>query len=104
MGLKRKAALDEVKKAWRESYRELLALGLPSAPPEMVHYTEEPFRPQPRLDREMHGGMATIIGRLREDPVLPNGIKYVLLSHNTKMGAAGGAVLSAEYLVKRGVI
>jgi aspartate-semialdehyde dehydrogenase len=104
VGLKRKAALDEVKKAWRESYAELPALKLPSAPPEMIHYTDEPFRPQPRLDRDLHGGMATVIGRLREDPVLPNGVKYVLLSHNTKMGAAGGAILSAEYLVKRGVV
>jgi aspartate-semialdehyde dehydrogenase len=30
--------------------------------------------------------------------VLENGVKYVLLSHNTKMGAAKGAVLMAECL------
>jgi aspartate-semialdehyde dehydrogenase len=104
VSLKKKAGLDDVKKVWRESYRELVSSKLPSAPPEMVHYTEEPFRPQPRLDRELHDGMATVIGRLREDPVLPNGIKYVLLSHNTKMGAAKGAILTAEYLIQRGVI
>jgi aspartate-semialdehyde dehydrogenase len=104
VSLRRKATLDEVKQVWRESYRELLALKLPSAPPEMIHYTEEPFRPQPRLDRELNDGMTTVIGRLREDPVLPSGIKYVLLSHNTKMGAAKGAMLTAEWLVKRGVI
>jgi aspartate-semialdehyde dehydrogenase len=52
----------------------------------------------------MYDGMATVIGRLREDPVLPNGIKYVLLSHNTKMGAAKGAILTAEYLISKGVI
>ncbi|HYF51190.1 MAG TPA: aspartate-semialdehyde dehydrogenase [Planctomycetota bacterium] len=104
VGLQKKASLDEVKQAWRQGYEEFLALGLPSAPPELVVYHDEPFRPQPRLDRNTHGGMSTVVGRLRADNVLPNGVKYVLLSHNTKMGAAKGAVLTAEYLVKRGVI
>jgi aspartate-semialdehyde dehydrogenase len=104
VGLKDKASLDDVKKAWREGFKEFLALGLPSAPPELVHYTEEPFRPQPRLDRNLNDGMTTVIGRLRADNVLPNGIKYVLLSHNTKMGAAKGAVLTGEYLIKSGII
>ena len=104
VGLKNKASADEIKQAWRDQYKEFIAMGLPSAPPELVHYTEEPFRPQPRLDRNMNDGMTTVIGRLRQDNVLPNGFKYVLLSHNTKMGAAKGAVLTAEYLVKREVI
>ena len=39
-----------------------------------------------------------------EDTALDNGIKYVLVSHNTKMGAAKGAVLTAEYLVTAGYI
>ncbi len=102
--LKTKASLDDVKAAWRDGYKEFLSLGLPSAPPELVHYTEEPFRPQPRLDRNMNDGMTTVVGRLREDNVLPNGVKYVLLSHNTKMGAAKGAVLTGEYLIKSGII
>lgn len=104
VNLKKKASLDDVKKVWRESYKELLLSELPSAPPELIHFTEEPFRPQPRLDRDLYDGMATVIGRLREDPVLPNGIKYVLLSHNTKMGAAKGAILTAEYLISKNVI
>ncbi|MBI3831814.1 MAG: aspartate-semialdehyde dehydrogenase [Planctomycetes bacterium] len=104
VSLKRQASLDEVKEVWRKGYQELLELKLPTAPPEMIHYTEEPFRPQPRLDRDMHDGMTTVIGRLRVDHVLPHGIKYVLLSHNTKMGAAKGAILTAEYLIRRGVI
>jgi aspartate-semialdehyde dehydrogenase len=29
-------------------------------------------------------------------------VKYVLVSHNTKMGAAKGAVLTAEYLATTG--
>jgi aspartate-semialdehyde dehydrogenase len=48
------------------------------------------------------GGMATSVGRIREDPALERGVKYVLVSHNTKMGAAKGAVLTAEYLATSG--
>ena len=48
--------------------------------------------------------MVTTVGRLRPDPALPNSLKYVLVSHNTKMGAAKGAVLVAETLVKQGLI
>jgi aspartate-semialdehyde dehydrogenase len=66
--------------------------------------TDDPYRPQPRLDRRVGDGMTTVIGRLREDRVLPNGIKLVLLSHNTKLGAAKGATLVAEYLVHRGLV
>lgn len=46
--------------------------------------------------------MTTVGGRLPEDPALPNGVRFVLLSHNTGMGAARGAVPVAEYLVHRG--
>ncbi len=47
--------------------------------------------------------MTTVVGRLRQDPVLPNGVRFVLLSHNTKMGAAKGATLVAESLVHQGL-
>ncbi|MCY3017599.1 MAG: aspartate-semialdehyde dehydrogenase [Planctomycetota bacterium] len=104
VGLQKKASLDDIIAAWAEGFKDFLKLKLPSAPPELIHYTSEPFRPQPRLDRGLYDGMATVIGRLRNDNVLPNGVKYVLLSHNTKMGAAKGAVLTAEYLIQRGVI
>jgi aspartate-semialdehyde dehydrogenase len=46
--------------------------------------------------------MLTCVGRVRPDHALPNGVKYVLVSHNTKMGAARGAMLVAEYLAERG--
>ena len=48
--------------------------------------------------------MTTAVGRLREDRVLPNGIKLLLLSHNAKPGAAKGATLVAEDLVQRGLV
>jgi aspartate-semialdehyde dehydrogenase len=69
----------------------------------LIRVVQDPYRPQPRLDRDLHGGMTTSIGRVRGDHALPNGVKFVLLSHNTKMGAAKGAVLLAEYLVQQGI-
>jgi len=101
--LKKKPSLDEVKAAWRAFGREVVALGLPSAPQNLITLREDPFRPQVRLDRDTEGGMSTVVGRLREDPVL-GGVKYMLVSHNTRMGAAKGAVLVAEYLTKTGFI
>ena len=56
----------------------------------------EPDRPQTRLDRNLEGGMAVSLGRLREDSQYD--YKFVCLSHNTLRGAAGGAVLLAELL------
>jgi aspartate-semialdehyde dehydrogenase len=48
--------------------------------------------------------MSTTVGRIRKDTALENGIKYILVSHNTKMGAAKGATLTAELLIKQGYI
>jgi aspartate-semialdehyde dehydrogenase len=48
--------------------------------------------------------MATTVGRIRRDEALERGVKYVLVSHNTRMGASKGAVLLAELLVKRGFV
>ena len=79
-------------------------LDLPSAPKELLVVNEDPFRPQPRLDRDLHGGMAVTVGRIRQDQVREHGIKYVLVSHNTKLGAAKGAVLVSEHLAKTGYI
>ena len=77
---------------------------LPSAPRRWIIVHDDPFRPQPRLDRDAEGGMATSVGRIRAEPVLDNGVKLVLVSHNTKMGAAKGAVLVAEHLYTQGLI
>ncbi len=76
----------------------------PSAPKRWIVVHDDPFRPQPRLDRDAEGGMATSVGRIRPEPVLENGVKFVLVSHNTKMGAAKGAVLVAEHLHRQGLV
>lgn len=99
-----KAKVEDVKAAFRDYRSGLEELGLPSAPCELIVVSDDPFRPQPRLDRDLHGGMATAVGRVREDHALPNGLKWVLVSHNTKMGAAKGAVLVGEVLAKQGYL
>jgi aspartate-semialdehyde dehydrogenase len=99
-----KATVAEVVHAMREWKGAEVARGLPSAPPNWIEVLDDPFRPQPRLDRDTHGGMATTVGRVREDGVLENGFKYVLVSHNTKMGAARGAILVAEQLRAQGLL
>ena len=98
------ASVDEVRAAMEEYAGVLQGAGLPSAPEHMIVVRDDPFRPQPRLDRTTEDGMATVVGRLRQDGALENGVKYVLLSHNTKMGAAKGAVLMAELAVKEGLV
>jgi aspartate-semialdehyde dehydrogenase len=94
----------EVMEAFREFGREWTARGLPSAPRRWITVHDDPYRPQPRLDRDADGGMTTSVGRVRPAPALPLGMSYVLVSHNTRMGAAKGAVLTAEYLVTAGYI
>ncbi len=46
--------------------------------------------------------MTTVVGRVREDPLLH--VKFVVLSHNTIRGAAGGSLLNAELLVAQGML
>jgi aspartate-semialdehyde dehydrogenase len=104
VSLGRHASPDEVRQAFRAVRNEAHELGLPTAPAEWIKVHDDPFRPQPRLDRDNGHGLTTTVGRVREDAVLPNGVKYLLVSHNTRMGAAAGAVLVAEYLVARGDI
>ena len=77
---------------------------LPTAPKDYILVHDDPTRPQPRIDREINDGMTTVVGRIRKDTVFENGIKYVLLSHNEKMGSAKGAVLLAELLKRKNII
>jgi aspartate-semialdehyde dehydrogenase len=77
-------------------------LGLPSAPEKPIIVREEPNRPQPRLDLMAGRGMATTVGRIREDTVMH--YKYVTLSHNTIRGAAGAAILNAELMKAKGIV
>jgi aspartate-semialdehyde dehydrogenase len=104
VSLGRRASPADVAAAFRDFGGELARLELPSAPRRLITVHDDPFRPQPRLDRDADGGMTTSVGRIREDLALEHGVAYVLVSHNTKMGAAKGAVLTAEYLATAGYL
>ena len=96
----KKIPLEEIIQRW-ENYKGVpQELNLPSAPKQFLHYFREDNRPQSKLDRNLEGGMAVSIGRLRPDTQYD--IKFVCLSHNTLRGAAGGAVLMAELLCAKG--
>ena len=88
------AAVTESMRAFSGRPQEL---ALPSAPAHPIVIRGEPDRPQPLLDRDTERGMASSVGRIREDPVL--GLKFVVVGHNTLRGAAGASVLNAELLV-----
>lgn len=85
---------------WRTYKGEPQTLALPHAPKQFLHYFEEDDRPQTRTERDLEGGMAVSVGRLREDTLFD--YKFVSLSHNTLRGAAGGGVLLAELLAAKG--
>lgn len=95
-----KPTKDEILEAWQNFAGEPQKLDLPHAPKQFITYFEEDNRPQAKLDRDIYGGMGVTVGRLREDHVYD--YKFVGLSHNTLRGAAGGAVLIAELLYKKG--
>ncbi|MGI0015413.1 MAG: aspartate-semialdehyde dehydrogenase [Nitrososphaera sp.] len=98
------AEADEVKKEMLKYSQNVSIRNLPTAPKDYIIVHDDPTRPQPRIDREINDGMTTVVGRLRKDTAFDNGIKYVLLSHNEKMGSAKGAVLLAELLKDRNVL
>ncbi|MBI2958226.1 MAG: aspartate-semialdehyde dehydrogenase [Chloroflexi bacterium] len=93
--------LAEVTKAMQE-FNPLKQLGLPSSPSRVIIVKQEPNRPQPKMDRDLEHGMASVVGRIRECPLL--GYKFVVLGHNTIRGAAGAAILNAELMMKKGLI
>ena len=98
----KKPTQEEILECWKNFSGEPQKLELPSAPKQFLHYFEEENRPQAKLDRNLEGGMAVSIGRLRPDTQYD--YKFVCLSHNTLRGAAGGAVLMAELLAAKGYL
>jgi aspartate-semialdehyde dehydrogenase len=93
-----KATLEEV----IDALRSFPSLDLYSSPEQFIEVTDEPSRPQPRLDRDNGKGMTVTVGRVFPDNIFD--YRFVVLSHNTVRGAAGAAVLNAELLISKGVI
>jgi aspartate-semialdehyde dehydrogenase len=98
----KKPSLEEITKIWANFKSVPQELGLPFAPEQPIIYREEQDRPQPIKDRDADKGMAVSIGRLRQCNLFD--IKFVGLSHNTVRGAAGGGILNAELLYKKGYL
>jgi aspartate-semialdehyde dehydrogenase len=102
VGLKKIASLDEVREALRTFEIDAELASLPTAIRNPIVVLEEENRPQPRRDVNAGNGMAAVVGRVRECPLLD--VKLTLLSHNLVRGAAGAALLNAELLAARGFL
>ena len=89
------------KETYEQYNKEISVAGLPSAPKDYYVVHDDPTRPQPRIERHVGDGMTTTIGRLEKEELFDHGLKYMLFSHNKKMGSAKGAVLLAEMLYKK---
>ena len=96
---------EQVKQAMREYVAEAQKLGCPSAPEKAIVVFDEPDRPQPRLDRDISGGYAVSVGRVRETAKGSHfDIRFAALSHNTVIGAAGSSILNAEAAIIQGLL
>ena len=102
VSFKKKPTIEQIKERWANYETEAQRLELPSAPKPFLQYFEDPSRPQTRLDRDFQNGFGVSIGRLREDKLFD--YRFVCLSHNTVRGAAGGVILTAELLCRKGYI
>jgi aspartate-semialdehyde dehydrogenase len=100
--LRTKGKVQEAKQAMRAYQPPQICQHLPSTPQPVIRVLEEPDRPQPRLDRDFGKGMVTTVGKVRADPIFD--LKFIVLSHNTIRGAAGGSVYNAELAVQLGYV
>ncbi len=100
--LKKKIAAEDIIRAWQEFVPPAQEMRLPSSPRAVLTYFDQQIYPQPKMHRDVEKGMGVAIGRLR--PASLFDYTFVILSHNTIRGAAGGTILLAEYLVKNGYI
>jgi aspartate-semialdehyde dehydrogenase len=102
LSLKKIASLREVREALQTFEISSELASLPSALRHPVVVLDAEDRPQPRRDVNTGNGMAAVVGRVRECPLLD--VKLTLLSHNLVRGAAGAALLNAELLASRGLL
>ena len=100
--LRKPATKEQLIEAMESFKGEPQDLNLPNAPKQFIKYLEEDNRPQVLMDVNYEHGMGVTVGRLRPDSIYD--WKFVGLSHNTLRGAAGGAVLCAEFLTAKGYI
>lgn len=97
---KNSASAEEASEVMGSYESPLADMGLPSAPDRPIRVFADERFPQPRRHARAGGGMQVSVGKVQRCPVL--GVKFVVLSHNTIRGAAGGAILNAELLSAQG--
>lgn len=102
INLRKKVSIYKIIKSWEDFESDPQKLKLPMAPSKPIHYNNDNSFPQPKHHRNIDKGMAVSIGRLKEDSIFD--YSFVILSHNTVRGAAGGAILCAELMKAKGLI
>jgi len=91
---------EDVRRVLKDFRSPLADQPLPSRPDPFIQVLDAPDAPQPQRHVDAGDGMTVSVGRIQSCAV--NDVKFVLLSHNTVRGAAGGAILNAELLVQDG--
>ena len=94
--------LEKIQSIYYKFLSPLEKWNLPSALKQPVQFTDSYFRPQPILDANYGNGMVVTVGQLQKCSVLD--IRLTGLVHNTIRGAAGGAILNAEWLKVNGYL
>ena len=102
ISFKQKPTREQIITAVRNYKNPIAKLKLPSAPKHYIKFCEDADRPQVWLDRDCENGMSISMGRLREDSFFD--WKFISMSNNSIRGDAGGIVLLAELLVKKGYL
>jgi len=96
--LRNQASVPEIKECLRSATSDT---NMPSSCDPLIYVFDENDRPQPRRDRNLGNGMATSVGRIREEG---DYLRMTILSHNTIRGAAGCSILNAEYCLRENYI
>ena len=99
--LKERCSVEDIK-TLLSNYSTDEYKALPSHADNILEVLEQPNRPQPRLDRDRGNGFTISVGRVRPDPIFD--VKFTCLSHNTVIGAAGGAIMNAESAKNMGLL
>ncbi|KAL8835142.1 MAG: hypothetical protein Q9170_003447 [Blastenia crenularia] len=76
---------EDVKQAMRDHTSEAQTLGCPPAPENAITVFDEGDRPQPRLVRDLLRGYSVSVERVRDDESGIFDIKFVALSHNSRL-------------------
>ena len=100
--LDQKVSKEEIIRRWESFRGPAQELELPSAPKQFLHYLHR-GRPAPSPSWTGTWRAAWPSPSAACAPDTQYDYKFVCLSHNTLRGAAGGAVLMAELLAKKGL-